>query len=70
MTRNAADAEDLTQEPFLRLFLRIGSFRGEASTSARVRFHPAHSAIHHNRSAGVSHFRNAPVVGAQFGINF
>ena len=31
MTGNAADAEDLTQESFLRLFLRIGSFRGEAS---------------------------------------
>lgn len=31
MTGNTADAEDLTQESFLRLFLRIGSFRGEAS---------------------------------------
>ncbi len=29
MTRNAADAEDLTQEVFLQLFRKIGSFRGE-----------------------------------------
>ena len=30
MTRNAADAEDLTQESFFLVFRRIGSFRGEA----------------------------------------
>jgi RNA polymerase sigma-70 factor (ECF subfamily) len=30
MTRNEADAEDLTQESFLRLLRRIGSFRGDA----------------------------------------
>jgi RNA polymerase sigma-70 factor, ECF subfamily len=31
MTRNAADAEDLTQESFVSVLRRVGSFRGEAS---------------------------------------
>ena len=31
MTGNAADAEDLTQESFLSVLRRVGSFRGEAS---------------------------------------
>ena len=31
MTGNAADAEDLTQESFISLFRRVGSFRGEAA---------------------------------------
>jgi RNA polymerase sigma-70 factor (ECF subfamily) len=30
MTRNIADAEDLTQEVFILLFRKIGSFRGES----------------------------------------
>jgi RNA polymerase sigma-70 factor (ECF subfamily) len=33
MLKNAADAEDLTQHVFLRLFRKIGSFRGEARLS-------------------------------------
>ena len=31
MTGNSADAEDLTQESFVSVFRRVGSFRGEAS---------------------------------------
>lgn len=31
MTGNAADAEDLTQEVFVRLFKKIGTFRGESA---------------------------------------
>ena len=31
MTRNLADAEDLTQDAFVSVLRRIGSFRGEAS---------------------------------------
>ena len=31
MTRNQADAEDLTQEAFLRLFRKIGTFRGDSA---------------------------------------
>src|SRR6267142_4737496 len=30
MTRNAADAEDLTQEVFIHLMRKIGSFQGES----------------------------------------
>jgi len=29
MTRNTAEAEDLTQQAFLQLFRKIGTFRGE-----------------------------------------
>lgn len=34
MTRNAADAEDLTQESFLNVLRNVGSFRGEAAFSS------------------------------------
>ena len=33
MLKNATDAEDLTQQVFLRLFRKIGSFRGHAKLS-------------------------------------
>jgi RNA polymerase sigma-70 factor (ECF subfamily) len=33
MTRNVAEAEDLTQEAFLQVFRKIGSFRGDAAFS-------------------------------------
>jgi RNA polymerase sigma-70 factor, ECF subfamily len=33
MTRNPADAEDLTQESFISVLRKIGSFRGEAAFS-------------------------------------
>src|SRR5205814_9952551 len=31
MTQNTAEAEDLTQEAFIQLFRKIGSFRGESA---------------------------------------
>jgi len=34
MTRNEADAEDLTQEVFIQLYRKIGSFRGESQFSS------------------------------------
>lgn len=34
MTRNAADAEDLTQESFISVLRHVGSFRGEASLAS------------------------------------
>jgi len=33
MTRNTAEAEDLTQQAFLQLFRKIGTFRGESGFS-------------------------------------
>src|SRR5207237_1500518 len=33
MTANTADAEDLTQEAFLQLYRKIGTFRGESAFS-------------------------------------
>ena len=35
MTGDAADAEDLTQEAFLQMFRKIGTFRGESAFSDR-----------------------------------
>lgn len=34
MTRNVAEAEDLTHEVFLRLFRKIGTFRGDSAFSS------------------------------------
>jgi RNA polymerase sigma-70 factor (ECF subfamily) len=37
MTGNPADAEDMTQESFLSLLMRVGSFRGEAAFTLWLR---------------------------------
>jgi RNA polymerase sigma-70 factor (ECF subfamily) len=36
MTRNVAEAEEITQEVFVHLFLKLGSFRGESALSTWV----------------------------------
>lgn len=39
MVGNVADAEDVTQEVFLQLYRKIGSFKGTAALSTRGEFH-------------------------------
>ena len=36
MTANAAEAEDLTQDAFLRVFRKLGTFRGQSALSTWI----------------------------------
>lgn len=53
MTRNAADAEDLTQMVFVNLFSKIGSFRGEAAFPTWLRRMTVNQVLIHFRKFSV-----------------
>lgn len=50
LTQNQADAEDLTQETFIRVYDKLGTFRGEASLSTWVYRVATNASIDHFRS--------------------
>jgi RNA polymerase sigma-70 factor (ECF subfamily) len=67
MTGNAEDAEDLTQEVFVRMYTNIGSFRAEASLSTwlfRIAGNLSVDAFRRGKKErGLSHSLDAPVAG-------
>jgi RNA polymerase sigma-70 factor (ECF subfamily) len=67
MTGNAEDAEDLTQEVFVRMYTNIGSFRAEASLSTwlfRIAGNLSVDAFRRGKKErGMSQSLDAPVAG-------
>jgi RNA polymerase sigma-70 factor (ECF subfamily) len=53
MVANATDAEDLTQEVFVQLFRKIGSFRGEAAFTTWLHRLTVNHVLMHFRKRGV-----------------
>jgi RNA polymerase sigma-70 factor (ECF subfamily) len=68
MTGNADDAEDLTQEVFVRMYTNIGSFRAEASLSTwlfRIAGNLCVDAFRRGKKErGVVHSLDAPLAGS------
>ncbi len=68
MTGNAEDAEDLTQEVFVRMYTNIGSFRAEASLSTwlfRIAGNLSVDAFRRGKKErGLSHSLDAPISGS------
>jgi RNA polymerase sigma-70 factor (ECF subfamily) len=63
MTGNAEDAEDLTQEVFVRMYTSIASFRAEASLSTwlfRIAGNLCVDAFRRGKKRGVVHSLDAP----------
>lgn len=53
MTNNAAEAEDLTQEAFVQLYRKIGSFRGESAFTTWLHRLTVNQALMHFRKKSV-----------------
>ena len=53
MTRNVAEAEDLTQEAFIQLFRKIGSFRGDSAFTTWLHRLTVNQVLMHFRKASV-----------------
>jgi RNA polymerase sigma-70 factor (ECF subfamily) len=56
VTRNSAEAEELTQDVFLRLFRKIGTFRGEASFGSWLHRVTLNVGLMHARHERLMHF--------------
>lgn len=57
MTRNVSEAEDLTQEVFIHLFRKIGSFRGESAFTTWLHRLTVNHVLMHFRKRAVRHER-------------
>ena len=53
MTSNTAEAEDLTQEAFLQLFRKVGTFRGESAFSTWLHRMAVNVVLMHLRKKGL-----------------
>src|SRR5882757_4200221 len=53
MTQSTAEAEDLTQEVFIQLFRKMGSFRGESAFSTWLHRLTVNQVLMHFRKRGV-----------------
>jgi RNA polymerase sigma-70 factor, ECF subfamily len=53
MTQNASEAEDLSQEVFIQLFRKIGSFRGESAFTTWLHRLTVNQVLMHFRKRGV-----------------
>jgi RNA polymerase sigma factor (sigma-70 family) len=54
-TRSMADAEDVLQEAFVRVFTRLGQFRGDGELSAWIRRIVVHTALNFLKRPARSH---------------
>ena len=55
MTNNTAEAEDLTQDAFLQVFRKLGTFRGDSALSTWLHRVAVNSVLMHFRKKGPRH---------------